>query len=1011
MKKIYTIVLVAFFAFESNAQIVTIPAPNFKLALTSTICADTNDDGILDGDVDTNNDGQIQVSEALAVTNLSIGMYSVSSLVGINSFTNLKSLGCAGVTIISISGLHQLKTLNVSHCGLYSLTLTDLDQLETLDCSENEILTTINYSGLTSLKNLNFAKCRMTGFDAGNLPAIENINGSENLLAYLTVAPSNNITDLKCSRNPYLVVNFSTMPNLKTLEFNQSSLTAIDVSALTQLERLDCSLNNIPALGLSNLAALKYLNCNQNNLTALDLGNSTNLEEIHCSRNNIVGLDCSNLSILKYLDCSENDLTSLNINGAIQLETVDCNSNLLTAFETSNLTTLKDLNCSKNILVSLPLENLGQLKTLDCNTNALTSINLSALSNLETLDCSKNELASLDVGNLVNLKTLNCNTNHIPSLDATNSIVLESLKCAVNELTALNITPLVNLRTLSCSQNQIDSIDFSTNTKLIVIEVGYNLFTSLDFSHIGGGLYAHYRYYMSGNPNLTYVNIKNGNHILHTSYQDPSGIQVHDCPNLAYVCADESSFGYFYETNASVNSYCSFTPGGTYNTIAGNFTLDYDNNGCDTNDNPFSYTKITINDGSTTGATFTKANGNYSFFTETGDFTIAPTFENPYFTVSPESAVVNFATLDGSTFTQNFCVSPNGIHNDVEITIVPAGTARPGFNMPYFLEFKNKGNQIISGDISFTFNDAVMDLVSTEPAFDGQTSSTLSWNYQNLLPFESRVISVLMNFNSPQEIPPLNSGDVLDFSATINPVLGDETVADNTFELAQIVSNSYDPNDKTCLEGDTVAPEKIGDYLHYVIRFQNSGTAAAQNIVVADVLDTEAYDVDSLQLVGSSHPHTTRISGNKVEFIFEGINLPAEQDNEPASHGFVAFKIKTKNSVMAGSSVSNKAEIFFDYNFPITTNTATTLFQLLSRDEFEDTSVSVYPNPVTNQLTVSAKDNIKSIQLYDVMGRLIATDLQNSTTVHFDLSQKASGIYFVKIATQKGNKVQKIIKE
>ena len=98
----------------------------------------------------------------------------------------------------------------------------------------------------------------------------------------------------------------------------------------------------------------------------------------------------------------------------------------------------------------------------------------------------------------------------------------------------------------------------------------------------------------------------------------------------------------------------------------------------------------------------------------------------------------------------------------------------------------------------------------------------------------------------------MNIGDILNFTATISPVSGDETVADNSFILNEVVRGSFDPNDKTCLEGDTMTPEQVGKYLHYLIRFQNSGTAAAENIVVKDIIDTEKYDVNSLELVSSS---------------------------------------------------------------------------------------------------------------------------------------------------------------
>jgi hypothetical protein len=280
------------------------------------------------------------------------------------------------------------------------------------------------------------------------------------------------------------------------------------------------------------------------------------------------------------------------------------------------------------------------------------------------------------------------------------------------------------------------------------------------------------------------------------------------------------------------------------------------------------------------------------------------------------------------------------------------------------------------------------------------------------MPFESRLIEVVLNLNSPQETPPVNIGDVLNYTASITPVLGDETVGDNTSTTTQTVAGSFDPNDKTCLEGNTLTPEMVGNYLHYLIRFQNKGTAPAENVVVMDLIDTTKFDMSSLQLTSSSHPQVTKITDNKVEFQFQGINLPAEIDNEPGSHGYIAFKIKTKANLAIGDSVENKANIYFDYNFPVETNTATTVVTaLLNNGTFENASVTIAPNPTKNIVHITSKGNITSVELFDVQGRILETLMTNKEQVNFDLSQKTTGVYFIKIYTEKGVKVEKIIKE
>ena len=80
MNKFY-LVISLLVGFSSTAQIVDIPDVNFKTAL-------------FEAGVDTNGDGEIQVSEAEVVTQLEIGDKSNVSLEGIQSFIALRILNC-----------------------------------------------------------------------------------------------------------------------------------------------------------------------------------------------------------------------------------------------------------------------------------------------------------------------------------------------------------------------------------------------------------------------------------------------------------------------------------------------------------------------------------------------------------------------------------------------------------------------------------------------------------------------------------------------------------------------------------------------------------------------------------------------------------------------------------------------------------------------------------------------------------------------------------------------------
>ena len=487
-------------------------------------------------------------------------------------------------------------------------------------------------------------------------------------------------------------------------------------------------------------------------------------------------------------------------------------------------------------------------------------------------------------------------------------------------------------------------------------------------------------------------------------------------PNLQYICADEGQiasiqtkiiqYGY---TNCQANSYCSFTPGGTYYTIQGNNRYDSNSNGCDDSDINYPNLKFNLTNGTASGTFISNTSGSYTIPVQAGTHTITPTLENPnYFNVSPASATISFPTT-ASPFVQNFCITANGIKNDVEVTIIPIEVARPGFDAFYKIIYKNKGNQVANGSLSFNFDDTIMDLVTASPSVNTTGTNSLSWNYANLLPFETREINLTFNINSPMETPAVNGGDVLNYTATIIGAT-DETPNDNIFTLNQTVVNSFDPNDKTCLEGTTITPSMMGQYVHYVIRFENTGTFAAQNVVIKDMIDTTKFDITTLVPQTSSHEFVTRITNsNKVEFIFENINLPFDDAN---NDGYVAFKIKTKPTLVLGDTFSNSANIYFDFNFPIVTNNATTTIAILNNQDFEFNSMfSLSPVPTKDVLMITTKESVvmTSVSIYNTLGQLIQVNTNPNETI--DVSGLESGSYFIKIISDKGVATGKFVKE
>ncbi|GEP50583.1 hypothetical protein FNO01nite_12550 [Flavobacterium noncentrifugens] len=974
MKKITFLLL--FFATAAQAQtIVNIPDAGFKSYL-------------LAAGFDTNGDNQIDTNEALAVTSMDvISSEFIFDLTGLSAFTNLTSLKCGGYYFDSID-------------------MTALTHLVTIEFRSAQ---SVNVSGLADLKSLILANNSLSILDLTGLASLE----------YLDVSSNSSLSSLDLTQTP----------NLKQLICNDTFLSSLNVSNLTALTLLKCNDSELNSLIFGGNNNLIEIDCSNNNLTSLNVPTTTTLTKLNCNNNQLTSLNVASLTGLTFLQCAVNSIADLNVLPLTNLINFGCDSNQLQALDVHTLINLTDFTCGENMLTELNVAPLVNLEWFSCEDNQLTELDIASMTNLIAFFCRNNHLNALTFGNATSIGGLYCENNNISALELLPLHGLSSLTCQNNPIVSLDISSIEtgyvncgspelseikadvpsNLNMLTISASQLPQLNLNNLSQLSELTIGSSLLTSLDLSKTAVN-----DLYLTNSPNLTYLNYKNG--LL--QFSNSGNI---DTPNLAFVCADDFNAVSIRNKiislptnnqNVQVNSYCSFVPGGNYNTISGELTFDANNNGCNAADLKHPLMKITINDGFESGATFTSETGKYSFFTPVGSFTVKPQIENPlWFNVSPAQAVVNFDAANSSISTQNFCLTANGIHPDVEILILPVGIARPGFDADYEIICKNKGNQILSGTIAMTFDDGHTDFVSATPNPDFQNGNTISWLYNNFALFDSKSYFFRLNLNSPVEDLPVNDGDILNSSVNITAAQGDDIGYDNTFNLAQTVVNSHDPNDKTCLEGANLSAENIGKYLHYNINFENTGSADAVNIVVKDTINAAKFDINSLQVLNSSHPVKISVKENIVEFIFENINLPPSIRNPIGGHGNVLFKIKTNSNLPIDSSVENTANIYFDYNAPIVTNEAKTTFRLLNNQVFErDYSIRIHPNPAKDFVKIQSKNTIKTIDLFDVQGRILQTSVENKKETSIDLSQQSNGIYFLKITSEKGGKIEKIIK-
>jgi hypothetical protein len=844
-------------------------------------------------------------------------------------------------------------------------------------------------NGIIYIPDANF-KAKLISADINNQYA-QNLNGD-----YFKIDANNNGE-----------IEFSEALQTRSLNIQYSSIMSIvGIEYFTNLESIDFRNNLITNVNLNTLVSLNTLVLNNNELTNLDVSNLTNLIFLHCEGNELSSFNVSGLSVLENLNISFNQLNNIVLNNLGNLKKVNFSGNQLTNLNLSNFPLLTEIRCEYNDLTSLNVDNLVNLKFLFCAYNELTNIDISDLVQLQALQCGNNLLANLDLIGPTFLITLGCQNNLLTTLDYSNMNHLKNISFGNSGFNSTNFNTLNfpdNITDISYFGGQQIVFDFSIFTDLTSLFINNSNIESIDVSqNINLNSFS-----IWNNLNLKNVNVKNGQ--INT-------FQVINCPDLEYVCIDTNEAQNVINAlnsanlnSVSVNTYCSFAPGGNYNSVTGIIQYDFNNNGCDALDSPAPYVALNLglNAVSLNNSVFTNFNGNYIYNTnqiETYDLT--PNLENPnYFSISPNPASVNIPVIDNSTTTQNFCITANGAHPDLEIVIAPITPARPGFDAVYKIVYRNKGNQTVDGYVNFTFNDAVLDFVSSSVTPNNNSGGFMNWFFPGLVPFQTGSILVTLNVNSPTETPAVNIGDILAFNAFID-VTTDDNWADNNFDFNQTVVGSYDPNDITCIEGDVVSPSYIGEYLHYVINFENTGTYQAENIVVKTEINPADFDISTLRLLEASHNVSTRINGNIIEFIFQTINL------DTGGHGNVLLKLKTKDNLLISDMVTNKADIYFDYNFPVETNFANTTFQVLSNSIVtNDNSVGIYPNPAKDNVNIKANSAITSIEVYDAQGRIIQKKITNVENENLDVSNLTKGIYFLMIKTELGQKVEKLVKE
>lgn len=451
--------------------------------------------------------------------------------------------------------------------------------------------------------------------------------------------------------------------------------------------------------------------------------------------------------------------------------------------------------------------------------------------------------------------------------------------------------------------------------------------------------------------------------------------------------------------------------------LSGQVYLD-NNSNCtyDVTDGAFPYAWVSIQEAGSNNYYYAvcDANGNYTANVPTGiTYTVTPStgWYGSLTPTCPASGNAIVTVTPGGSFSNDFAYSCTAANIDYSV-YGWAFNWRPGFNRWLSVDaFVNSWCDSTPAVITVVLPSQLTYGGSwwgnAAPDYISPTLDTISWNvpYLSAWNYVYNSIDVYCDPNATM-------GDTLCANVYISTNPADANPANNMYTVCAPVNNSYDPNDKS-VSPQGNGPQGFipqGTELTYLVRFQNTGNDVAYTVQIEDAIDAD-LDLGSMRVLRTSHTMQPFINSgnNKVTFRFDNINLPDSGANEPASHGYVMYSIKTKTALPPGTQINNnQANIYFDFNPAIVTNSTLNTINIPTSVETvsnRDVSASIYPNPTNSSINVEVKNAANyTAELYDITGRQVQVVKSNNNKAVLNVAGQSTGMYMLRITTS-DNKV------
>ncbi|MFM2285391.1 MAG: hypothetical protein RLZZ543_888, partial [Bacteroidota bacterium] len=416
----------------------------------------------------------------------------------------------------------------------------------------------------------------------------------------------------------------------------------------------------------------------------------------------------------------------------------------------------------------------------------------------------------------------------------------------------------------------------------------------------------------------------------------------------------------------------------------------------------------------------TNYNGYYTALVPAGTYVVSLNNPGVGYVVSvpasPYTYTINASAIGSSYTGNNFGLWADPNMQDLSASIHHISTVTPGFPVMTHLSYCNNGITAQSGTFTYYWDPQLAisspSVFNPAPTTFSAATNTASWNFSNLQPGTCSYIYQ----NTPAPTSLVLGTPV--FNTVVVTPLNDYNPSNNIDTLHQTVVGSWDPNDKQGVppgigEEGSILPNTR---LSYTIRFQNTGSAPAVNVVLVDTLSSD-FVLETFSMNAASDAYSVHVdqATRVIRWTFNNIMLPDSTSDPIGSIGFVNFSIDPVQNQLDGTVLNNFADIYFDFNSPIRTNTTVhTINRNVGMEAVKgQTLVNVYPNPFSGstQFLVNTPDNSNAnVQIYNMLGEVVASfSVESGKLTSFDASGYAAGMYTYKVTSKKGNSTGKLV--